>query len=100
MTDALGRHYHDITVDSYGVFSDTLNGGLRRDLSVAFELPFNDYTALTEFSDSPGDNGDINGKNTTWSSGFNMAATMNINATNTPSTLEWMNPERKLGFVY
>ena len=100
MTDALGRHYHDVTVDSYGVFSDTLNGGLRRDLSVAFELPFNDYTALTEFSDSPGDNGDINGKNTTWSSGFNMAATMNINATNTPSTLEWMNPERKLGFVY
>lgn len=100
MTDALGRHYHDITVDSYGVFSDTLNGGLRRDLSVAFELPFTDYAALLEFNDSPGDSGDINGKGASWSSGFNLAATMGINTTNTPSFKEWGDATRKLGFVY
>lgn len=98
--DALARHYHDVTEVSYGVLSDTLNGGLRRDLSVAFELPFTDYATLTEFNDSPGDNGDRNGWATTWSSGFNLATMMGIAPGNTPSFKEWGDSTRKLGFVY
>lgn len=100
MGDALARHYHDTTNVSYGVLSDTLNGGLRRDLSVAFELPFNDYKVLTEFNDSPGDSGDINGAGAGWTSGFNLATRMGITPTNTPSFTEWGDATRKLGFVY
>ena len=100
MGDALARHYHDTTNVSFGVLSDTLNGGLRRDLSVAFELPFSDYKLLTEFHDSPGDSGDINGAGTGWTAGFNLAARMGINGTNTPSFTEWGDSTRKLGFVY
>lgn len=98
--DALSRYYHDATHVSYGVLSDTLNGGLRRDLSVAFELPFTEYASLAEFNDSPGENGDRNGYATNWSAGFNLANTMRITAANTPSSKEWMNTERKLGFLY
>ena len=37
--DTVAKYYGDITLRSYGVLSDTYNGGLRTDLSIAFELP-------------------------------------------------------------
>ena len=42
-TGTLGReaqeHFHDFTVSSAGVLSDSKNGGLKKDLSIAFEIP-------------------------------------------------------------
>jgi len=95
-----GQFYHELTPASLGVLSDTLNGGLRRDLSVAFELPFEEYRLLGEFHDSPGQSGDINGEGGGWTSGFNLALAMGISATNTPGFREWGLPGRKLGFVF
>lgn len=34
------KYYHDVTFHSRGVLSDTYNGGLKTDLSVAFEMPW------------------------------------------------------------
>ncbi len=42
------KHFHDITTVSSGVLSDSLHGGLKRDLSTAFELA-DDQFAATEF---------------------------------------------------
>jgi len=101
------RHHHDFSMASANVLSDTLNGGLRRDLSMAFELPFEEYRLLTEFHDSPGEAGDINGESNptsgnTWprNLGFNLAKVMGINEGNTPGYKEWGLAGRKLGFVY
>ena len=33
------KHFHDFTVSSAGVLSDSKNGGLRKDFSIAFEIP-------------------------------------------------------------
>ena len=38
LTDALEDHFHDLTTDSLGVICNTRKGGLRRDLSLAFEM--------------------------------------------------------------
>ena len=51
--DALGssdvrKYFHDITTVSAGVLADSLHGGLKRDLSTAFELA-DDQFAATEF---------------------------------------------------
>ncbi len=40
--------FHDLTTRSAGVLSDSLNGGLKRDLSIAFELSDSQFAA-TEF---------------------------------------------------
>ncbi len=42
------KYFHDITTVSAGVLADSLHGGLKRDLSVAFELA-DDQFAGTEF---------------------------------------------------
>ncbi len=42
------KHFHDITTVSAGVLADSLHGGLKRDLSTAFELA-DDQFADTEF---------------------------------------------------
>ncbi len=42
--------FHDISFVSAGVIADSLNGGLKRDLSLAFELPDNLFAA-TEFGE-------------------------------------------------
>ncbi|WP_269522659.1 hypothetical protein [Coraliomargarita parva] len=41
-------YFHDLSVDSYGVLSDTKNGGLKQDLTAAFE---SDTVFLREFGD-------------------------------------------------
>jgi hypothetical protein len=38
-TELQRAHFHDFTAASSGVLSDTLNGGLRKDLTYFFELP-------------------------------------------------------------
>ncbi len=92
MTDGMAKYYGDITLKSYGVLSDVYNGGLKTDLSLAFELPHEDYKMLGEFHDSPGAPGDRN-----W---INLANAFGFNATNTPSFAEWGDPNNKLGFVF
>lgn len=42
------RLYHEVTLTSAGVLADSLHGGLKRDLSLVFELNDNDF-ARTEF---------------------------------------------------
>jgi hypothetical protein len=42
------KHYHDLTTVSAGVLADSRHGGLKRDLSTAFELA-DDQFAATEF---------------------------------------------------
>ena len=37
-SDTQRAHFHDLTINSSGVLSDTLNGGLRKDLTYYFEL--------------------------------------------------------------
>jgi len=90
--DAVAKHYGDITLRSFGVLSDTYNGGLRTDLSTAFELPHEDFKRLGEFHDSPGAPGDRNV--------INLAGAFGFNAANTPSFAEWGDTANKLGFVY
>jgi len=45
------RLFHDVSMTSAGVLSDSANGGLRRDLSTAFELSDAEF-AVTEFGNS------------------------------------------------
>ena len=90
--DAMAKHYGDITLRSFGVLSDTYNGGLRTDLSLAFELPHEDFKLLGEFHDSPGSPGDRNI--------INLAGAFGFTAENTPSFAEWGDSANKLGFVY
>jgi hypothetical protein len=92
ITDGVSKYYGDITLKSYGVLSDVYNGGLKTDLSLAFELPHEDYKLLGEFHDSPGAPGDRN-----W---INLAGAFGFNTSNTPSFAEWGDPSNKLGFVY
>lgn len=100
-----GQFYHELTPVSAGVLADGLNGGLRRDLSVAFELPFEEYRTVMDgpvpmFNDSPGESGDINGVGGGWTTGLNLAGIMGIDGTNTPGFREWGIANRRLGFVY
>lgn len=90
--DTLAKYHGDITLRSFGVLSDTYNGGLRTDLSIAFELPHEDFKLLGEFHDSPGSPGDRNI--------INLAGAFGFNAENTPSFAEWGDSANKLGFVY
>jgi hypothetical protein len=92
VSDVVAKYYGDVTLRSFGVLSDTYNGGLRTDLSIAFELPHEDFKLLGEFHDSPGSPGDRNI--------INLARAFGFSAENTPSFAEWGDPSNKLGFVF
>ena len=49
----LRRYYHDVTMVSAGVLADSCNGGLKRDLSTAFEMSDADFAA-SEFGSGTG----------------------------------------------
>ena len=51
MTDGLRALWHDVTPWSYSTLSDTYNGGLKYDLSTAFELPYATYRGLEIYPD-------------------------------------------------
>ena len=40
-------HYHDLTFDSYGLLTNPVTGGLKEDLSLAFEYGIKDINTLT-----------------------------------------------------
>jgi hypothetical protein len=88
----VAKYHGDLTLRSFGVLSDTYNGGLRTDLSIAFELPHEDFKLLGEFHDSPGAPGDRNV--------INLASAYGFSAANTPSFAEWGDTANKLGFVF
>jgi hypothetical protein len=66
---------HDVTAYSQGILTDVRNGGLKWDLSLAFELPWNDFKKTAFY-----------GTGSNQSSKFN--ATINMDA----STKEWSGP--------
>lgn len=44
-----GLRFHDLSLVSRGLLTDTARGGLRRDLSLAFEMPLTDFLAHPVF---------------------------------------------------
>ena len=51
MKNGLRALWHDVTPWSYSTLSDTYNGGLKYDLSTAFELPYATYRGLEIYPD-------------------------------------------------
>ena len=43
LVEEMKEHFHDFTVTSAGVMSDSNQGGLKKDLSIAFEIPEEDF---------------------------------------------------------
>lgn len=90
----VARGWHDLTTTSRGVLTNQLDGGLRVDLSVAFELPFatsgttKGWTDLAWFHQSPDTNA------------LNLATAAGVTAATDPQSEEWNSPSYKLGFVY
>lgn len=60
--------FHDTTLRTYGVLSDTAQGGLKRDLSTAFEATDTEFEAMTAFHDS----GERNTGNGGFDQGFDL----------------------------
>ena len=46
------KHFHDLTTSSVGLFTDTQFGGLKKDLSLAFEMTKPDFNSDAFFSSS------------------------------------------------
>ncbi len=46
----LERRYHDLTTHSWGLLTNTANGGLKKDLSLAFEMGLTDFNNDADFS--------------------------------------------------
>jgi len=97
----LSRGWHDLTTSSRGVLSNQLDGGLKVDLSVAFELPFatsgttKGWQDLAWFHQSP-DSNSLNLASDT-KAGVNGIA---ISSASDPQSEEWNIAGYKLGFVY
>ncbi len=51
MVDGMRTLWHDITPWSFSTLTDTYNGGLKYDLSTAFELPYTLYRGLEIYTD-------------------------------------------------
>ena len=52
-SDGVKRRFHDMTLWSHGVQSDTRNGGLKKDLSLLFELSDTDWRNSKFYKESP-----------------------------------------------
>ncbi|MCC5845251.1 MAG: hypothetical protein JJU05_13465 [Verrucomicrobia bacterium] len=48
----MGQHFHDVTLRSHGVFSDTRKGGLQMDLTRAFEASDAEFAGMSALLDS------------------------------------------------
>ncbi len=46
------EYFHDLSNRSVSIFTNTRHGGLKSDLSTAFELDLNDFNAISEFHNS------------------------------------------------
>ena len=90
----VARGWHDLTTCSRGVLTNQLDGGLRVDLSVAFELPFatsgatKGWADLAWFHQSPDANA------------LNLASAVGVTAATDPQSEEWNSNAYRLGFVY
>jgi len=51
-SNVMGRHFHDVTTVSRSLITDVRNGGFKRDLSLAFELPLTNFHSTQEFTNS------------------------------------------------
>ncbi|MCR5184161.1 MAG: pilus assembly PilX N-terminal domain-containing protein [Opitutales bacterium] len=88
------KYYHDISFYSKGVESDVYNGGLKTDLSLAFEMPWN---AGENFEKGFRDYPQFHGSGDT--NKMNLLSHFNVPNDNTTSW--WLNqPTDGLGFVY
>ena len=85
-TGTLGReaqeHFHDFTVSSAGVLSDSKNGGLKKDLSIAFEIP-EDAFRKSEFTNLLSDGGVPNEFVTNHNSGIKSGSAFKNRSTKT-----------------
>ncbi len=63
------ENFHDATLHTYGVLSDTAKGGLKTDLTLAFEMSDSEFEALAGFHDSGEENRNLDGS---WSQGFDL----------------------------
>lgn len=90
----IARGWHDLTTSSRGVLSNQLDGGLKVDLSVGFELPFattgttKGWADLAWFHQSPDANA------------LNLATAAGVTVATDPQSEEWNSSSYKLGFVY
>ncbi|MEY4483117.1 MAG: hypothetical protein RL693_569, partial [Verrucomicrobiota bacterium] len=50
LINALEKHYHDLTAESNGVLADCKDGGLKIDLSLAFEMTDEEFESAPGFS--------------------------------------------------
>lgn len=65
----VASHFHDLTTDSLGVLSDAYRGGLRRDLTLAFETGDTDFEADAVFgkpTNGIAGDGGINSRYVNW----------------------------------
>lgn len=90
----IARGWHDLTTCSRGVLSNPLDGGLRVDLSMAFELPFATVGTTKGWVDLP------------WfhqsqdSNSVDLAAATGVSPATDPQSEEWNATTYKLGYVY
>lgn len=67
LQEALEKHFHDITANSLGLLTDSRDGGLKRDLSLAFEMPDAEFRKQGLFSGSDDDDAaEAAGKQRLW----------------------------------
>ena len=50
LDDALQHRYHDLTTYSWGLLTNTASGGLKKDLSLAFEMDISDFNSNAVFA--------------------------------------------------
>ena len=90
----IARGWHDLTTSSRGVLTNQLDGGLKVDLSVGFELPFATIGTTKGWADTPWFH------QSTDTNSLNLATATGVTTATDPQSEEWNSTAYKLGFVY
>lgn len=90
----IARGWHDLTTSSRGVLTNQLDGGLKVDLSVGFELPFATIGTTKGWAETPWFHQSTDTNN------LNLATATGVTTATDPQSEEWNSTAYKLGFVY